>query len=216
MAQGAGRTARWLLVMFLLAPLSVLAQSEKDEDSAPIDSSQVASVPLYVQTGKMLHGKDSIFHVIMPTVHKYPPVTFKTEKEQERYNRLVMNVKKVLPIAKLVKQTMLETYEYLETLPNDKARDEHIVAVEKGLKKQYTPLLKKLSFSQGKLLIKLVDRECGQSSYEMVQAFLGPFRAGLYQVFAWGYGSSLKKRYDPMGEDRFTERVVRMVESGQL
>ena len=70
--------------------------------------------------------------------------------------------------------------------------------------------------SQGKLLVKLINRECGQSSYDMVKAFLGPARAGFYQIFAGLYGNSLTKKYDPQGEDKYTERIVRMIESGQL
>ena len=88
--------------------------------------------------------------------------------------------------------------------------------VEKGLKEQYTPRMKKLSFAQGKLLIKLIDRQSHQSSYELVKAFMGPFKAGFYQTFAALFGASLKKQYDPEGEDKLTERVILLVESGQL
>ena len=125
-------------------------------------------------------------------------------------------IHEVLPIAKLAKHTIIETYDYLETLPTKEERDAHIRQVELGLRRQYTPLMKKLSYSQGKLLVKLVDRECNQTSYEIVKAFIGPLRAGFYQVFAGLFGNSLTKRYDPDGDDRYTERVVRMVESGQL
>jgi hypothetical protein len=88
--------------------------------------------------------------------------------------------------------------------------------VEKGIKQQYTPQMKKLTYSQGKLLIKLVNRECSSTSYELVQAFLGPVKAGFYQAFAAIFGASLRKGYDPEGTDRLTERVVLMVEAGQL
>ena len=132
------------------------------------------------------------------------------------YNRLVYNIKKVLPIAKEVNKIIVETYEYLETLPNKKAKDEHMKLVEKSIKKEYTPRMKKLTYSQGKLLIKLVYRECNSSSYNLVQAFLGPVKAGFYQAFAWAFGASLKKDYDPNGVDRLTERVVLQVEAGQL
>ena len=91
-----------------------------------------------------------------------------------------------------------------------------VEAVEKGLKEQYTPRMKKLSFSQGKLLIKLVDRQTHSTSYELVKAFMGPFKAGFYQTFAALFGASLKKQYDPTGDDALTERVILMVESGQL
>ena len=76
--------------------------------------------------------------------------------------------------------------------------------------------MKKLTYSQGKLLIKLVDRECNQRSFALVKAFFGPFKAGFYQTFASIFGASLKKDYDPEADDRLTERVVRMVEAGTL
>ena len=129
---------------------------------------------------------------------------------------MVYNVKKVLPIAKEVNKIIIETGDYLNTLPNKKARDEHMKRVEADIKKEYTPRMKKLSYSQGKLLIKLVYRECNSSSYQLIQAFLGPVKAGFYQAFAWVFGASLNKKYEPEGVDRLTERVVRQVESGQL
>lgn len=124
--------------------------------------------------------------------------------------------KKTLPLAKEVNRAVIETYEYLMTLPDEKARERHIKKVEKGLKEQYTPRMKKLTFSQGKLLIKLVNRECNQSSYQLVKAFMGPFKAGFYQTFAALFGASLKKEYHPEDEDKLTERVVVLVENGQL
>ena len=97
-----------------------------------------------------------------------------------------------------------------------KARQKHLNQVEKGVKEQYTPRLKKLSFSQGKLLIKLINRETNSSSYELVKAFLGPFKAGFYQAFASIFGASLKKEYHPEGEDAMIEQIVLLVESGQI
>ena len=132
------------------------------------------------------------------------------------YYRLVRNVKKTLPIAKEVNRAIIETYEYLLTLPDEKAREKHLQMVEKGVKEQYTPRLKKLTFSQGKLLIKLINRETDSSSYELVKAFLGPFKAGFYQAFASIFGASLKKEYHPEGEDILIEQIVILVENGQL
>ncbi len=132
------------------------------------------------------------------------------------YYRLVRNVKKTLPIAKEVNRAIIETYEYLLTLPDEKAREKHLQMVEKGVKEQYTPRLKKLTFSQGKLLIKLINRETDSSSYELVKAFLGPFKAGFYQAFASIFGASLKKEYHPDEEDKIIEQIVILVENGQL
>ena len=167
-------------------------------------------VPAIIQKG------DTIPLMQLPTVYVYKPLVFKNKREQRAYNRLVHNVKKTLPIAKEVNRAIIETYEFLQTLPDDKAREKHLRMVEKGVKGQYTPRLKKLTFSQGKLLIKLIDRESNSSSYELVKAFLGPFKAGFYQAFAAIFGASLKKEYHPEDEDALIERIVLQVESGQL
>ena len=92
----------------------------------------------------------------------------------------------------------METYEYLQTLPDKKSRDEHMKLVEADIKREYTPRMKKLTYAQGKLLIKLVYRETSSSSYQLIQAFLGSVRAGFYQTFAWIFGASLKKNTSPM------------------
>ncbi|MEJ8768111.1 DUF4294 domain-containing protein [Prevotella sp. HCN-7019] len=170
-----------------------------------------------VKVGKVLDDNgDSIQYVEMNSVYVYPQPVFKNAKQRAAYNRLVANVKKVLPIAKEVNRIIIETYEYLQTLPDKRARDEHMKLVEKSIRKEYTPRMKKLSYQQGKLLIKLVYRECNSSSYQLIQAFLGPIRAGFYQAFAALFGASLTKKYEPEGIDRLTERVVLMVESGQI
>ena len=169
-----------------------------------------------VKVGKVFHEGDSIQYMEMNNVYVYPQLTFKNKKQAQAYMRLVTNVKKVLPIAKEAKQLLYETTEVLETIPTKEGKEEHMKKVESEIFKTYKPRMKKLTYSQGKLLIKLIDRECHSSSYEMIQAFMGPFRAGFWQVFAWSFGASLKKGYDAEGVDRLTERVVLMVESGQI
>ena len=169
-----------------------------------------------VKVGKVLDRGDSIQYMEMSNVYVYPGLEFKNKRQQESYMRLVKNVKTVLPIAKEANAIMMETAEYLETLPNKKAKEEHMKRVEESIMNQYKPRMKKLTYSQGKLLIKLIYRESHSSSYELIQAFLGPVRAGFYQAFAWVFGASLKKEYDPEGIDRLTERVVLLVEAGQL
>ena len=163
-----------------------------------------------------IHHGDTLLTITLRPVYVYPKFVFKNKRQERYYWKLVRNVKKTLPIAKEIKRAVIETYEYLETLPTEKARNKHIRAVEKGLKEQYTPRMKKLTFSQGKLLIKLVNRECNQSSYQLVKAFMGPFKAGFYQAFAAIFGASLKKEYHPEDEDKMVERIIILVENGQL
>lgn len=167
-------------------------------------------VPMCVYEG------DTIPALKIPTVYIFKPLKFKNRRQMNEYNKLVRNVKKVLPISKEINRAIIETYEYMQTLPTEKERQQHIKLVEKGLKQQYTPRMKKLTFAQGKLLIKLVDRQSNQTSYELVKAFMGPFKAGFYQAFASIFGASLKKEYDPKGEDAMVERVILLVESGQI
>ena len=210
---------RTVFSIMLLCMFCITTMAQKREHINPEDRKVMMDSPTYVpmvRVGKALVDSDSIQYMEMNNVYVYPQPTFKDEKQRQQYNRLVYNVKKVLPIAKECHDIIIETYEYLETLPDKKARDEHLKLVEEDIKRTYTPRMKKLTYSQGKLLIKLVDRECNSTSYGLIQAILGPVKAGFYQAFAWLYGASLKKEYDPQGKDRLTERVVRMVESGQL
>ena len=127
-----------------------------------VDMDNPTFVPM-VRMGKAFVDNDSIQYVELNNVYVYPTPTFQNAKQRAAYNRLVYNVKKVLPIAKEVNKIIIETYEYLETLPNKKAKDEHMKLVENSIKKEYTPRMKKLSYSQGKLLIKLIYRECNSN-----------------------------------------------------
>ena len=209
---------RQILTVILFFALSLQAQSQEQQLTAEQVLAEMDS-PTFVPTvkvGKVLHEGDSIQYMEMNNVYVYPQLTFKNKKQAQSYMRLVTNVKKVLPIAKEARQMLIETTELLEMLPDEKAKEEHIKRVEDDIFRTYKPKMKKLTYSQGKLLIKLIDRECHSSSYEMIKAFMGPIRAGFWQVFAWGFGASLKKEYDPEGKDRLTERVVRMVEAGQI
>ena len=171
---------------FWLLSLSMMAQDKKRQE---VDMDSPTFVPT-VKVGKVLEGGDSIQYMEMNNVYVFPPVTFSSKRQQNAYMRLVK--------------------------PSKEAREEHMKRVEKSIMKEYKPRMKKLTYSQGKLLIKLIYRESNSSGYELIQAFLGPMRAGFYQAFAWAFGASLKKQYDPEGIDRLTERVVLMVEAGQL
>lgn len=207
-----------IFILFLsLGSEMASAQVIPDIDNVPDDEMPPATnMEIKVKNSRVFFHGDSIPAIIFPTFYKYPPMVFKNDKERDRYNRLVANVKRLLPLAKLAKYTVIETYDYLQTLPTKKEKAEHIKLVEDGLKKQYAPTLKRLSRSQGRLLVKLIDRECGQTGYNIAQAFIGSFKANIYQAMAFCFGNSLTKRYDPEGDDRYTERVVRLVESGQL
>lgn len=206
-----------VMLFMLLAPCApMLAQQPTDDAGKQNTEVEEVEVPIMTQMGTVQYKGKTIPHIIMPALPKYAPLTFKNDRERAEYNRLVYNVKKVLPWAKLAKLTIIETVEVLDQLPDKRSRDAHIKEVERGLKAQYGPVLKKLTRSQGRLLIKLVNRECNQTGYAIAKAFIGPFKANLYQGIAVLFGNSLNKKYDPDGDDRYTERVVRMVEAGLI
>lgn len=216
------RSNRNIILLVVLLAFSAMSARAQDNGSRrvnpedrEVDMDTPTLVPM-VKVGKVLHDGDSIQYVELNTLYVYPQPVFADARQRLAYNRLVANIKKVLPIAKEVNAIIIETYEFLQTLPNKKAKDEHMQRVERSIRKEYTPRMKKLTYSQGKLLIKLVYRECNSSSYQLIQAFLGPIRAGFYQAFAALFGASLTKKYDAEGVDKYTERIVRQVEAGQL
>ena len=174
-----------------------------------------SSLSVNAHTNAYLNGTvvvNTIDTIHLKEVVVYAPPVYKNEKERNEYNKLIRDIKITLPFAKLVYKTLIETYEYIETLPDDKAKEAHLKKMEKDLFNQYKPVLKKLTLSQGKLLIKLIDRECNQSSYKLISAFMGKFRAGFWNIFAGMLGASLKTEYDPHGKDATIEHFVYLVE----
>lgn len=206
-----------ILSLLMLAGGTALAQEEELGELLPDEAvSYRLKLQVFRYVKPVVEKGDTMWCYLLPELWVYPPLKFKSEKQRRAYNRLVRNVKKVLPIAQQVNGLIEETVQTLEILPTQKEKNAHISAVEHEIMETYKPQMKKLTYSQGKLLIKLVDRECNQSSYEIVQAFFGPAKAAFYQVFAWTFRASLKKEYRPEEEDRLIERVVRQVETGQL
>ena len=169
-------------------------------------------IPLPVE----LYEGDTIPVIHMRDVYIYQRPKFKNRRQERYYWRTVRDVKKTLPIAREVRGIIIETYEYLLTIPDEKVREEHLATVEKGMLAQYTPQMKKLTFSQGKMLIKLVDRECDQTGYELIRTFMGSFKASFYQAFAALFGASLKRGYNPDGDDAEIEEIIYWVDQGVL
>lgn len=163
-----------------------------------------------------LYDGDTIPVIHLPNVYIYNPPEFKNRRQERFYWRTVRDIKKTLPIAREVRGIIIETYEYLLTIPEEKNREAHLAAVEKGMLEQYTPQMKKLTFNQGKMLIKLVDRECQQTGYELIKVFMGSFKANFYQAFAALFGASLKKEYDPELEDAEIEEIIFWIDNGAL
>lgn len=161
---------------------------------------------------------DSIVRFHLRPITVYPPLKFKSKKDEEFYWRTVNNVRKTLPYAKMIRETLIETYEYIETFPTTAEREAYLKKMEKELFNQYKPVLKKLSRNQAKMLIKLIQRETDQSGYEIVKAFLGNARAFFWQGFGKLFGVSLKGKWQPdkNREDAIIDRVATLIEQGTL
>jgi hypothetical protein len=137
-------------------------------------------------------------------------------QEERKLTRLMKNVKIVYPYARLAGIKLVEYEDTLAQAPDDKARRKIMKQVEEELDAEYGPELRDLTVTQGKILLKLIDRETGETSYELVSELRGEFRAFFYQSFARLFGLNMKIGYDPEGEDRDIEYIVNLIESGQL
>ena len=142
---------------------------------------------------------------------------FKSEREMKKYFKIAANIKKVYPIALDVQKSINQCIAHIDSLKTKSEKDAYLKFIEKDLQKQYKPKMKKLTLAQGKLLIKLIDRQCNQTSYELIRTYIGKHKAWWWNLFASTFGgASLKKEYDPDVDDRLTERCIRLIESGQM
>ena len=167
-------------------------------------------VPIEVQ------GSDTIFLFQLHSVYIFPPMKFKNKQQEKYYWKLVRDVKKTLPYSKLITKVIKETNDTLIHMRNDRDRDRYMKKFEKEIYKKYESSFKKMTFSQGKLLIRLIDRECDATSYELIKVYRGSFTAGFYQLFAKLFGADLKSEYGSGKNDELIERIILQVESGQL
>ena len=145
-----------------------------------------------------------------------PSFVFRKAVDTRRFARLIYNLKRVYPIAKEANATLHAMEAHMETLATKREKQIFVKEMERALKKKYTPVLKKMTLSQGKLLIKLIDRETDQTSYELVKELRGGFRAFFWQSIARLFGANLKDTYDKEGEDMMGEELIRLYEAGLL
>lgn len=202
-----------ILTLMAAVALGVAARQRTIEDPGP------AHDPWYEGYSYRIDEEgDTILVLYLHDVTCFPPMRFKNKKEEEEYWRTVRNVKITLPYAKLIAETLVETYEYIETFPTKKEREAYLKKMEKSLFAEYKPILRKLSRRQAKMLVKLVQRETNQRSYDIVKAFLGGFRASFWQGFGKLFGVSLKSEFNPSKnkEDATLDRIATRVEQGTL
>lgn len=166
---------------------------------------------------KVVDG-DTIYLYRLKTVYCFAPRNFKSKADYREYRRLVRYVKKVYPYAKIAGKIFLEYSDSLENIDSKKDKRRLMKKLEKQLQDQFGDELKKLTITQGRILIKLIDRETGNTSYEVIKEFRGGFRAFFWQQFALIVGSSLKAGFDPENDknDRLIEDIIIAIEHGYL
>ena len=152
----------------------------------------------------------------VPLVHILPVYVFSRPADLRRYRRLVDAVKRVYPIAQIAKAKMAEMEEELLRLPTKKAQKAYIKQVYHEIKEEYTPVLRHMTRTQGRVLLKLIDRETEYTVYEVLREFRGGFVAGFWQGVSKIFGQDLKSEYDRQGEDRIIEQIVVYYEAGLL
>jgi len=169
--------------------------------------------PTIITTGVVVDG-DTLPLVHLQEINCWARRRFKNRRSQERYTRLVRNVRKTLPYARIAAERLTLIEDSLSKISSAKAKEAYLKAAEKQLFNEFEKPLKHLSVSQGRILIKLIDRETGNTSYELIKALRGRFSAFLWQGVARLFGSSLKSEYDPKKDDKAIEQIVNAIDAG--
>jgi hypothetical protein len=165
----------------------------------------------------IINGSDTVF--LSTITDAYVTSERKSRRElrdMRKYRRLVYNVKRVYPYAKIAGQKFREIERVMDTLKTERQQRQYINAVEADIKTRYEKELESLTITQGRILIKLIDRETGHTSYELVQQLQGNFKAFLWQTLARLFGSNLKMTFDEEGEDKLINDIVIMIEMGMI
>lgn len=152
----------------------------------------------------------------IPVVHILPIRKYARKPDMRRYQRLIRMVKKCYPLAKQAQAEMEKMERQLLAVKNKKEQEKLAKELQKALIKQYTPIILKMTFSEGKVLLKLIDRETDHTAYQIIRDFRGGFVAGFWQMFAKMFGNNLKMDYQPEKRDKTLEQIVTYYEMGWL
>lgn len=165
-----------------------------------------------IEIRKLAHNFDGEYYIWLPTIVIESDFTPNGKKKSE-WSKLKYNVRKVYPFAVLASKRLREYETVLDSLPTEKQKRDYTKIVEKKLKQEFSEDLKRLSLTQGRILIKLIDRQTGNTSYNLVKQLRGGFSAMMWQSMALVFGSNLKSNYDPLEEDRHIEIIVQQIEN---
>lgn len=204
--------------LFILLAIVAASLTVKAEFHRTLDNPGTGRNPYYQGYTYRIEDGDTILVLMLSEITCFNELHFRNRREEQFYWRTVRDVRLTLPYAKLIAETLIETYEYVETFSTDRERRQYLSQMEDALFAQYKPVLRKFSKRQAKVLVKLIQRETNQSSYDIVKAFLGSFRASFWQGFGRLFGVSLKSEFKPQSDrnDAIIDRVATLIEQGAL
>jgi hypothetical protein len=190
-----------LWVALLLVPLPEL-QAQEPRVEPPVVARAV------------VEGSDTIPLLELPEVRVYERRDFEYLYLKRRYRRMIRNVKRAYPYAQIAGVRLKELDDHLVTLKSEKEQREYINQAEKEIMQEFENEVRKLTVTQGIILVKLIDRETGRTSYQVIKELKGGITAFFWQGIARIFGNNLKTEYDPVNDDRILEDIVLGIEAG--
>ncbi len=169
----------------------------------------------YMLSGIIVDG-DTLPYVKMSKIVIFPKRHFANNRQRRRYTRLAFNVKKVYPYAVLIGNYYSDIVRDLQYIPNKNDQRKYLKNKEKELKDEYEETLMNFTYSQGRLLIKLVDRQTDNTTFDVIQDLKGNMNAYFWQSLALMFGTNLKSEYNPDTEDKMIEEIIAQIENGQI
>lgn len=180
-----------------------------------VRTEKVGDDTLYLLKSEVMNG-DTIPHVLLAEVTVVPSWNYRNKREHRVYNRMVRNIRVTLPYARMAAARLQEIDAELRYIEGEKERKTYLRDAEDRLFGEFERPLRKLTFSQGRMLIKLIDRETGNTSYELIKDFKGGFSAFFWQSVARIFGSNLKAEYHSDREDRMVEHIIILIDNGMI
>jgi hypothetical protein len=207
-----GYRKSFIMISVLILSLFSASLSAQEGEQVNVPT---PSVKLQYRVNAEIYNGDTIPSIRFQDVYVYADYVYKNKKQYEAWTRTKYNVKKVYPYAILAAAKLKEYNAIMEKM-DEKTRKAYLKVVEKQLKAEFEEPLKNLSMTQGKILLKLIDRETGNTSYTLVKDLRGDFQAFMWQSIARLFGSNMKDEYDPTGDDIMIERAIKLIEAGQF
>jgi len=192
----------WLVVVVLLLLLSIPVYGQSELPNQPVRSS-----------GALVYRSDTLPIMVLPPVNIYEKNKFAYLKAR-KYRRTIRNVRKAYPYAKIANHRLMALENELQRISSEQERKRFKKEAEKEIMNEFEDEVKRLTISQGIILVKLIDRETGNTSYEVIREIRGKMTAFFWQGVARIFGNNLKLQYDPEGEDKLIEDIVMAIEYG--